>query len=88
MTANRKPLSIRRKHNPSSRTSCSIEVTPFRANNWLGLGSDVNNYIHALAANGNKFYVGGSFTKAGGKASSYIGKWTVPFQIYLPLVIK
>lgn len=88
MTANRKPLSIRRKPNPSSRTSCSIEVTPFRANNWLGLGSGVNNYIHALAANGSKLYVGGSFTKAVGKAPSYIGKWTVPFQIYLPLVIK
>lgn len=28
------------------------------------------------------------FYQSRGKPSSYIGKWTVPFQLYQPLVIK
>jgi hypothetical protein len=45
---------------------------------WSGLGSGTNLGCVALAVVGNTLYVGGSFTTAGGKASSRVARVTLP----------
>jgi hypothetical protein len=50
-----------------------------QTNTWstLGTGSQngVNDYVYALAVVGNEVFVGGSFTSAGGIASTFIARW-------------
>jgi len=50
-----------------------------QTNTWstLGTGSSngVNDYVNALAVVGNEVFVGGSFTSAGGIASTFIARW-------------
>src|SRR5262249_16258885 len=41
---------------------------------WSALGSGLNGSVSALALSGSDLYVGGAFTKAGGKISAYVAK--------------
>jgi hypothetical protein len=43
---------------------------------WSPLGSGMNDYVYALALDGNgHLYAGGDFTTAGGVSANYIAKW-------------
>jgi hypothetical protein len=50
-----------------------------QTNTWssLGTGSSngVNDRVYALAVVGNEVFVGGTFTSAGGIASTFIARW-------------
>jgi hypothetical protein len=46
--------------------------------NWddrFTVNNGLNTYGQAIAINGNDIYVGGKFTKAGGKIANYVAKW-------------
>jgi hypothetical protein len=68
----------------------NTQVTKWNGSSWSQLGSGVNTPSKGLAAKGNKLFVGGRFTTAGGKASSRIAQWTIvpSFRIYLPIVVR
>jgi hypothetical protein len=55
---------------------------------WQPLGSGASKTVQALLAAGRALYVGGQFTLAGGQASNYLGKYTLPYQRSLPLVVR
>ena len=42
---------------------------------WVPLGSGVNQYVYTLASNGEKLFVGGSFSTAGGKVANKISSY-------------
>jgi trimeric autotransporter adhesin len=57
---------------------------------WSSLGSGLNNWVYALLPDekGN-LYVGGNFTTAGEKISTFIARWEISaFHLYLPLIVK
>ena len=61
----------------------------FRKNSvWSGLGSGVDDEVNAIAYDKSKVYVGGVFLNAGGKPSTYFGRWGVVYKVNLPLVLK
>jgi hypothetical protein len=58
------------------------------ASAWSALGSGVDNAVWALAVSGNDLYVAGNFSTSGGKPSYFFGRWSKPFDVYLPIVIR
>ncbi len=56
--------------NPASR------IAKWNGASWSALGSGMDNYVIALAADGGgNLYAGGWFTTAGGNPTNYIAKW-------------
>ena len=58
-------------------------ATRWNGATWSGLGSGTNGAVYALllipdGSGGNSLYAGGSFTIAGGKASSHMARWDGP----------
>ena len=55
---------------------------------WSALGSGTDNAVWALAVSENSLYVAGNFSAAGGRPSYFFGRWSRPFVVYLPIVIR
>ncbi|MDO9067626.1 MAG: FlgD immunoglobulin-like domain containing protein, partial [Deltaproteobacteria bacterium] len=53
---------------------------------WSALGTGTNNYVSAIAVSDSNIYVGGSFTVAGGKSSSYFGIYHDPDIVPSPVI--
>ncbi len=62
-------------------------IAQWNGSSWLALGSGTNDFVYALRVRGRQLYVGGDFTTAGGKLSTYIGEWFLA-RLYLPLIEK
>ncbi|WP_348344684.1 T9SS type A sorting domain-containing protein, partial [Ignavibacterium sp.] len=51
-------------------------IARWDGNNWNALGVGLNDYVYAIAIQGNNVYVGGWFLSAGGNfESDYIARW-------------
>jgi hypothetical protein len=63
-------------------------IAQWNGSTWSALGSGLDNAVWALAASEHNLYVGGNFSTAGGKPSYFLGRWSRPFAVYLPIVIR
>jgi hypothetical protein len=55
---------------------------------WSGFGSGVDSTVRALVYESPYIYAGGLFLNAGGKPSSFFGRWGMIHQVYLPVTTK
>lgn len=56
----------------------ALNVGRFDGSSWSPLGSGVDNFVFAMAADAGKLYVAGAFESAGDKPSIYFGIYTDP----------
>ncbi len=63
-------------------------VARWRHNAWSGLGSGTDETVYAVLYDQGKAYVGGAFQNAGGKPSTYFGRWGVEYDVHLPVIVK
>jgi hypothetical protein len=53
-------------------------IAKWDGSSWSAMGSGMNHFVYALAVSGSDLYAGGDFTIAGGKASGYIARASLP----------
>jgi hypothetical protein len=52
-----------------------LDVVRWSGHDWASLGSGTNGQVRSLQGIGDQLYVGGRFSRAGGKNSSAIARW-------------
>jgi hypothetical protein len=63
-------------------------VAQFSGGHWSGFGSGADGSVQAVSTDGRHLYIGGNFLTAGGKPSTYFGRWRLGYDVFLPLVMR
>jgi hypothetical protein len=62
-------------------------VAVYSGGAWSGLGSGADKPVQAVLYDGHSVYIAGSFLNAGAKPSAYFGRWSPPYEMYLPAIV-